>query len=585
MENHPLEKKYEDRMNKGISLENIRNEKFEKTLSLRKEKRSKDNIANIKDKINLLYEPKYSIYINHLKTNNDDIRNFNINIYEPEKSMDKLKYLLNSSDDDEIKFGLYALKIYYKHLSREVLNKRENNQEKNIVNNIMNNKEIQTLRIDKDESINQNINDTELFIKNDIITLLFEIINKSMNKSENKYISNIYECLCIIINMTAIPPCEEDKKIEFFKSLAQGKNLNILLFMLKDENMPQEILFNILILFGNITIDDQIIKDLVINCSLTQILFDYLKTNKKFNSDVFLKIYRVLHSLYINCFTLDVEAYKIIFKIFSLPLYKFRINELIHYCLDILLMLSKIKEKEIENCFNDLNLMGVLNDIIFNRTIEGNISNIDIILDIFCNIIERDNIDLQKNIVNSGKMPIFYNNLLVKYKNEKIIIDYLAENNILTALNNLLIFNPEGMVKYVLTEGKEILNFFMERARSVFLNARQSGICFLHNVLIDNQNQISIEILFDIANIVLDTLNINEFSNCFFLCIQSIYLLISKSENMNFSNELKTCFIQKGLSNCCDRIETMILNDSHLEKEAEEIYLDMIDEIKKFINN
>jgi hypothetical protein len=248
-------------------------------------------------------------------------------------------------------------------------------------------------------------------------------------------------------------------------------------------------------------------------------------------------------------------------------------------------MLSKIKEKEIENCFNDLNLMGALNDIIFNRKIEGNISNIDIILDIFCNIIERDNIDLQKNIVNSGKMPIFYNNLLVKYKNEKIIIDYLAENNILTALNNLLIFNPEGMVKYVLTEGKEILNFFMERARSVFLNARQSGICFLHNVLIDNQNQISIEILFDIANIVLDTLNINEFSNCFFLCIQSIYLLISKSENMNFANELKICFIQKGLSNCCDRIETMILNDSHLEKEVEEMYLDMIDEIKKFINN
>ena len=122
MENHPLEKKYEDRMNKGISLENIRNEKFEKILSLRKVKRSQDNIANIRDKINLLYEPKYKICINHLKTNNDDIRNFNIDIHEPEKSMDKLKYLLNSSDDDELKFGLYALKVYYKYLSKEVNN-------------------------------------------------------------------------------------------------------------------------------------------------------------------------------------------------------------------------------------------------------------------------------------------------------------------------------------------------------------------------------------------------------------------------------------------------------------------------------
>ena len=587
MENHPREKKYEDRMNKGISLENIRNEKFEKILSLRKVKRSKDNIANIRDKINLLYEPKYKICINHLKTNNDDIRNFNINIHEPEKSMDKLKYLLNSSDDDELKFGLYALKVYYKYLSKEVNNKQgENNKEKNTVNNMMINEETQTFVIDKDELKKRKINDTELFIENDIINLLFEIINKSLNKNENKYISNIYECLCIIINMTAIPPCEEDKKIEFFKSLAQGGNLNTLLYMLKDPNMPQEILFNILILFGNITIDNvQIIRDLLINSSLTQILFNYLKTSKKLNSEVFLKIYRVLHFLYTNCFNLNVEAYKIIFKIFSLPLYKFRINELTQYCLEVLLMLSHIKEKEIENCFNDLNLMGVLNDIIFSKNIEGNIYNIDLILDIFTNIIEKDNIDLQKNIVNSGKMYIFYNNLLVKYKKEKIIIDYKAETNLFIALNNLLVFNYEDMVKYILTEGKEILNFFMESARSVFLETRKFGICLLHNVLISNQNQISIQILYDITNIVLDTLNINEFSKCFLLCIECIYLLILKSENMNFSNELKACFIQKGLSNCCDRIETMILNDSHIEKKDEENYLDIIDAIKNFINN
>lgn len=587
MEIHPPIKTYEDRMNKGISLENLRNEKIEKILTLRKEKRNKDNIANIRDKINLLYEPKYKICINHLKTDNDDIRNFNINIHEPEESMDKLKYLMNSSDDNEIKFGLYALRTYYKYLIEGVYNKKgEMDKEKYTVNNIMNNKEIQTVKVDQNDPIKMKINNTELFIKNDIISLLYEIINKSLNKSENKYISNIYECLYILINMSALPPCEEDKKIEFFKLLIKEENLNKLLLIFKDANMPQEIIFNILILIGNIIVDPhQITKDLLINSSLTQTLFNYLKTNKKINSEIFMRIYRILYYLYNKCLNLNVESYKIIFKIFALPLYKFRINELIVYCLDILLMLSQIKEKEIEDCFNDLNLLGALNDIIFKRDIKGNEISINIILEIFCNIIEKDNIDLQKNIVNSGKMPIFYNNLLAKYKKEKIIIYFKSEESILIALNNLLIFNPEDMVRYMTTEGKEILNYCMESARSIYSMTRQLGISCLHNALLENQNQLSLQILYDIDNIILETLNIIEFSKCFTVCLQSLYLLKVKSEEMNFSNELKTYFINKGLSNCLDRIETMILNDSLFEKKDEENFLDIIDAIKDFINN
>ena len=230
-----------------------------------------------------------------------------------------------------------------------------------------------------------------------------------------------------------------------------------------------------------------------------------------------MRIYRVLYFLYNKCFNLDLESYKIIFKIFSQPLHIFRINELIKYCLNILLMLSKIKGKEIENCFNDLNLFDALNDIIFKKDIKGNQITISIILDIFYNIIEKDNKELQKTIVNSQKMLLFYNNLLAKYKKEKITIDYFIETRLIITLNNLLVFNPEIMVKYIMTEGKEILNYFMESARSVFHNTRQFGICFLHNILIDNQNKINLEILYDIANITLDTLNINEFSNCYFL--------------------------------------------------------------------
>lgn len=580
MENHSPVKKYEDRMNKEISLENMRNEKVKKILTLRKEKRNKDNILNIRDKINLLSESKYHIHINHLKTGNDDIRNFYINMSDLENTMIKLKYLLNSSDDDELKFGLYALRTFSINLVREAFNKNEENN-----NNEKNKEEMNSIKIFKHDPIKKNINNVELFQNKDIINLLFEIIKKNINKNECKYISNIYECLWIFINMSSIPPNEEDKKIEFFKMFAQGDNLNTLLCILKDENMPQEIFFNILILFGNVAYEDKIIKNLLINSSLTQILFNYLKANKKINSEVFLKIYRVLNSLYLNYNNLDIEAYKILFKIFSLPLYKFRNNELIKYCLEILKMLSKIGDKEIENCFNDLNLMCALNDIIFNRNIEGNEININIILDIFCNLIEKDNEDLQKNIVNSGRMQIFYNNLLVKYKNEKITIDYMVENNLLIALNNLTVYNIEGLVKYIMTEGKEILNYFMETARSVFRNTRLFGSSLLHNCLMENQNQISIPILLDIANIILDTLNINEFSNCYFICIQSIYLLILKSEKMKFTNELKTLFINRGLSNCVDRIEIKILNDTHLAKEDSDYYLSIIDEIKNFLNN
>ena len=43
-------------------------------------------------------------------------------------------------------------------------------------------------------------------------------------------------------------------------------------------------------------------------------------------------------------------------------------------------------------------------------------------------------------------MLIFCNNLLAKYKNEKITIDYFIETSIIITLNNLLVLNLEIMV-------------------------------------------------------------------------------------------------------------------------------------------
>lgn len=589
MESHSSEKKYDDRMNKDISLEYIRNENAKKILTLRKEKKNKDTILNIRNKLNLLSESKYSIQFCQLKTNNDEIRNFFININNPEESIVKLKYLLNSSDDDELKYGLYSLRKYFQIIASQV-NRKEDENNGELCNNI--NRGITSIyKVSKNGQ--KEISETEIFISNSIIDILFEIINKNLNKNEIKNFINIYEALWILINMSGFPPFDKNRKFEFYKIFVQNEHFNIFLYLFKDKNIPQEIIYNVLILLGNIAVDDENIKNILINSSLTNILFNYLKTNKTINSDILLKIYRVLYFLYNNCTNnnLSIEAYKIIFRIFSLPLNKFTNKDMINYCLGILSILSTIENKEIENCFNDLSLMESFNDIIFNNNIKGNEISIILILDIFYNIILKDNFELQKNIVNSGKLLIFFNNLLIKYKKEQITIDSNSEENILNSLNNLILYNHENTLKYILNEGKEILTFFMDRAKSPYSTTRKIGIKSIENILIEKSNLLNIEIIFDMVNIIFDTFKIEEFSNCYLNCIECILLIINKSKEMNFSNDLKNYYIKEGLINYLERIETNLLNKPSLyikiyQKEYDiENCHNIIDEIKYFLTN
>lgn len=589
MESHSSEKKYDDRMNKDISLEYIRNENAKKILTLRKEKKNKDTILNIRNKLNLLSESKYSIQFCQLKTNNDEIRNFFININNPEESIVKLKYLLNSSDDDELKYGLYSLRKYFQIIASQV-NKKEDENNGELCNNI--NRGITSIyKVSKNGQ--KEISETEIFISNSIIDILFEIINKNLNKNEIKNFINIYEALWILINMSGFPPFDKNRKFEFYKIFVQNEHFNIFLYLFKDKNIPQEIIYNVLILLGNIAVDDENIKNILINSSLTNILFNYLKTNKTINSDILLKIYRVLYFLYNNCTNnnLSIEAYKIIFRIFSLPLNKFTNKDMINYCLGILSILSTIENKEIENCFNDLSLMESFNDIIFNNNIKGNEISIILILDIFYNIVLKDNFELQKNIVNSGKLLIFFNNLLIKYKKEQITIDSNSEENILNSLNNLILYNHENTLKYILNEGKEILTFFMDRAKSPYSTTRKIGIKSLENILIEKSNLLNIEIIFDMVNIIFDTFKIEEFSNCYLNCIECILLIINKSKEMNFRNDLKNYYIKEGLINYLERIETNLLNKPSLyikiyQKEYDiENCHNIIDEIKYFLTN
>ena len=574
MESHSPEKIYEDRMNNNITMEDFRNQNANKILSLRKEKHNKDIISNIKGRMNLLYEPHYSIHFNLLKTNNDDIRNFFINLKNPDNTMIKLKYLLTSKDDDEVKYGLYAVRKHFQILIRELFNKEEDNFDN---------------KVSKSDIDKKGNNDLEIFIKNNIIFLLFDIIKNSIGKNDNKYYINIYECLWIFINMTVVPPKNDEKRIEFFTNFVQKDNLNNFLILIQDVNTPQEITHNILILISNIAVNEPEIVNILINSDLTKILFSYLKNNKKINNEIFTKIYRVLNCLYINCYNnLSIDAYKTIFKVFSLPLYNFKKKEIIKYCLDILLMLAHLNSPEIVNCFNDLKLMGTLNNIIFDESIEGNEHIIFLILEIFYNLIKKDNKDLQKNIINSGSLPIFYNNLIKKFKIENKIINYQAEEDILLSINNLILFNHKDVVGYILSDGKVLLNYFMECAQSIYKKTRLLGTKSLLNILMDKDDQVKIEIniLYDIVNAILETLRLNEFNNCYYYCIQCILLISKKSNKMNFNNELKKYLNNKGFVNYIDKIEIKLLNDTKdklLDKEEQENYNNIIEEVKNFL--
>lgn len=571
MDNHSPEKKFEDRMNKNISLEDFRNEKANRIISLRKKKHNNDTIIGLKGKINILYEKHYTINLNHLKTNNDDIRNFSINLQKDKSCMDKLKYLLESNDDNEVKYGLFATRKFFQNLMRELYYKEDGNIIKiNSLNEIKKCKEI------------------DIFIKYNIIDLIFQIMNKSIDKNEIQYYINIYESLWICINMAGVMPEEQKYRTDYFKTFVKNEYLNIYINIIKNTNTPQEIILNLLMFLTNLSYQESI--DSLINSSLTQVLFTYLKANKNINSDVLVHIYKILHILCSNYKNLNIDAYRTIFKIFSLPLYNFKNKELLNYCLLTLISLSEQNNPQIIQMFNDINFFSALNDIIFNDTIKDNENLINLILELFYNLILKENNEIQNNIINSRAFIEFYKNLLIKYKNENIIMYYKIDENIITSVNNLIMFKHSENIKYILGEGREILNYFMDRARAMYRNLRFWGTKSMVNVLIDTENEIDINIIHEIANIIISTLNEDCFNNCFVLCLQAIYLIINKSEKMKFTNELKIYLNTKGFLNILEKLENQLLNNAQKyelnSEDIEDINLfDLINNIKHFLIN
>ena len=146
----------------------------------------------------------------------------------------------------------------------------------------------------------------------------------------------------------------------------------------------------------------------MVKTQLTFILFNYLQTDKLLNTEITKKIFIVLHELYYD-YTLKLsnDAYIILFKIFSLSLMNFKSQDMIKYCLDILEMLSKKNIPELIDGFTDYNLLKTLNSIIFEQPIEKNLIIINLILEIFYNLIIIDNDKIRKELIDPGYLLSF----------------------------------------------------------------------------------------------------------------------------------------------------------------------------------
>ena len=95
---------------------------------------------------------------------------------------------------------------------------------------------------------------------------------------------------------------------------------------------------------------------------------------------------------------------------------------MVKYCLDILEMLSQKDIPQVIESFSDYNLLKALNNIIFDRPLLNNEIFINMITEIFYNLILKDNDKLRKEIIDPGYLLTFFNNLIIKSKKEKKIL-------------------------------------------------------------------------------------------------------------------------------------------------------------------
>ena len=253
--------------------------------------------------------------------------------------------------------------------------------------------------------------------------------------------------------------------------------------------------------------------------------------------------------------------------------------------MDILSNLSSKDIPEIIECFTDTNLLASLNNIIASRPIDKNELTIKLILDIFYNIISKNDDKIKKELIETSMLITFYNNLLIKYKKEKICFNYKIEENIVLSLNNIIYMNSDNSIRYILNEGIEIWNFLMSLANCIFPNSKYNGIRALVNILINLNFDINYDILKEIANSFIHGLFIS-FDNCCYICTQGLHLVIEKCTIQKSDNEIRNFLIMKGANELIEKVKIRMMNDAKndlLIKEEGEKFFGFLDDIEQFL--
>ena len=164
-------------------------------------------------------------------------------------------------------------------------------------------------------------------------------------------------------------------------------------------------------------------------------------------------------------------------------------------------------------------------------------------------------------------------------------MNYKIEDNILIAINNLIITDYDHHIQYIFDEGKEILNLILKDIQDISQNIRYFGFRTCVNILFDIKLDINNDILYEIADSIINSL-INNFYNCFYICCHCLYLLIKKSEIQTFSNDFRKFLIDKGATEQLEKIRNKLIKDSQdkkLEEKEEGFYNSFLDEIYLFL--
>ena len=94
--------------------------------------------------------------------------------------------------------------------------------------------------------------------------------------------------------MNATPNEVENTQLKFYSYFTQQDNLMALISLIDSEKYPQEIININLSLLLNLFIGNESFKNNVIQSPLTSYLYNYIQNQEDLNSDVIVKIFKLL---------------------------------------------------------------------------------------------------------------------------------------------------------------------------------------------------------------------------------------------------------------------------------------------------